>query len=171
MHIRKHYYAYFIVLVTAAFGGVGMSQADEIEKYVIKTGTLEPVPLPKYGYLFVSGSEERFFDMGPNGRSIRGTFGMDDLIQGGFKLDNGKRYLRDGEKGGELERRAASENPGSKVVAMLFRGEAGNILEVKVKGKTPVYRIDIKIGDREVTLWANVEKVDDPPPKEPLKNR
>ena len=158
----------FSILYLCWFACVHLSigKADEITQYVIKIGTLEPAARPQYGYYFVSGDEKQFFDTGPNAVSARALTGIYDLSRAGFRLDNGKEYLQHGEREGELNARAVRENPGAKVFAIIFHGEGGSIVEIKVEGKTPVCRIDLRIGDKDVTLWANREKVDEAP-KEP----
>lgn len=135
--------------------GFQCATADIVDKCVVRVGTLEPASAPAWAYIFRFKGGEELFDMSPNATSIRGVPGIYDLFEAGFKLDNGIKYLHKSEGEGALEKRAYKENPGHKVVAILFRGQGGAILEINLKGQTTVIRVDLKIGNADVTLWSN----------------
>jgi hypothetical protein len=139
--------------------------------FQIRLGVLERVDKPdRSGYVFRwPGGEERFVvrrDQHLTSKEVNMAFPEPPGLRPiGFKLDNGVEYLFQTAAGVRSElataQAAAAEHPDSKGVARLFEGEAGSRLEIALVGPTSVFRTEIEINGRKVTLWAN-RKVDLP---------
>ncbi len=143
-------------------GSFNGARADTVDSYVIRSGTLEFNPDAGFGYIFRFKDEKEIFDLSPHSNTIRGSPGLYDLVEVGFKLDNGAKYFYKDKPMNAVKERAIAENPGAKGLALLFRGIGGAVIEIKFKGKTPVIRVDIKSGNSEVTLWSNIEETEPP---------
>jgi len=161
----KHFHILFIKFVLSivtCLGYDGSLYAREVESFRIREGTIEPVEKPHGSYLFRSSSGDELFDLSGEAflRSKKAELpNIPGLREIGFKLNNGAEYLYRTAEGGRTElataQAAAAEHPGKKVASRLFQGEGGSRLEIAVTGLTPVFRTDVKIGGRDITLWAN----------------
>ena len=162
MKRRSAFLTCIVTTIAVIFGFFIEANADTVDSYVIRNGTLEPNPGPGLGYIFRSKNEKEIFDISPHSNTSRGIPGLFDLVEVGFKLSNGAKYFYKNESVEALKKRAIAENPGAKGDAFLFRGIGGAIIEIKLNGKTPVIRVDIKSGNSEVTLWSNIEETEPP---------
>jgi hypothetical protein len=147
------------ILFLASFSS-GHAQTEKIRSFLIRSGSLTPIAPPGRGYVFRSDSgEEEVFDM--SGKAFLQSSnvslpGIPGLREVGFKLDAGAEYLY--RTLGSLTATwqvAESEHPNSKMVALIFEGEAGSRLEVALEGPTAVFRTDLKFNGLTITLWSN----------------
>ena len=153
------------VVVFMLFSSITNLIAQELQSFRIRAGTIEPLDEPdRIGYVFRSNGEEQMFvarrDEHLTSKSVKLPSPYPPNLQPiGFKLGNGVEYLYQTSAGLRSElataQAAAKEHPESKVVARLFQGEAGSRLELALAGPTPVFRTDLKINGRDITLWSN----------------
>jgi hypothetical protein len=162
-------FASFPACIFAMLMSLSIANGQSIESANIRAGTLARLVSPKVGFVFQPGvgAEEVFEDTGilsTNEGPPRLSL-IPDLPWVGFKLDNGVEYHFKTESGFqnelELAQRANKEHPGHKITALLFTNLANRQMEILIEGKTPVYRLDMKIRGRDITIWIP-KKVSEP---------
>ena len=131
-----------------------LSQLD-VRELEVKSGTLEPLPSPRQGYIFSYGGKIDVYE-----QTITSSFSFHEFWIRGFVFDNGKRLRNNGEGPDKLRERFARENPGAKLVAHTLAGNGHITFEVRLEGKTPIYRVRVKSGEQEATLWLNREEAE-----------
>ena len=160
--IRRNYLVFvllaFFILSDARAEDVRASfdvgHVSKIRNIVVTSGTLEWAADTKIGYTFEFQGGQDFFCVG----SSLTSSGILSARVVGFKLSNGRKYFYGDEGTGELEKRAAKENPGEIAAFRLYKGEDESVFELKTKGKTPVYRVEMVVDGQKITIWTNREE-------------
>ena len=142
---------------------IASRHGDDIESYRVRTGTLE-IAKPEV-YIFRSGSEVETFDVSLFGLAqesgvpefgLRGFRGPRGLREIGFRaLAGGIQEYGTVWKGKVIDG-FLKKKPKDKIVSLIFEGKGGQRVEIKGEGKTPVYRVDLRIDGKLVVLWSNV---------------
>jgi len=153
MRLQRHiptFVAFLAILVLAD----SSARAQEIEAYQIRSGTLE---INGWSYIFRSGPTVETFNWLLNsGVTEPGRPGPRGLREIGFRTKSGDlhEYLR--ETKDQVVKRVMEKRPEEKIVSLIFEGKSGHRVEIKLEGRTPVYRVDLRIADVPVILWSNV---------------
>lgn len=133
---------------------------DDIESYRVRTGTLEIVR-PEV-YIFRSGAEVEEFDVSLLGRAREsgvpefGLHGPRGLKEIGFRAAIGGIQEYGNSWAGKVIDDFLKKNPQDKIVSLIFESKGGQRVEIRGEGKTPVYRVDLRIDGRLVVLWSNI---------------
>ena len=128
--------------------------AEEIESYQIRTGTLE---IDGRTYIFRSGATVQKFDwLLDSGVPEPGLSGPRGLREVGFRTKAGELYLYGKERKDDVILRMKKEKPNVRIESTVFEGKGGHRVEIKLEGRTPVYRMDITIAGFPVILWSNI---------------
>lgn len=155
--MRLLYYARLSIVLVIILKVVNPIAAQEIKTFRARLGSLEFAPLPEVGYIFRFGPETETFrpqnHLSSKGVELKFRIipGLDEI---GFKLDNGIEYVYGSTSALATGQRALQEYPRHRVVSMLFEGEGKSRLEIMLKGKTPVIRVDLQVGERKLNLWS-----------------
>ena len=136
---------------------------EDIESYRVRTGMLE-IARPEV-YIFRSGSEVETFDVSLFGLAqesgvpefgLRGFPGPRGLREIGFRAVKGGIQEYGTVWKGKVIDEFLKKNPKDKIVSLIFEGKGGQLVEIKGEGKSPVYRVDLRIDGRSVVLWSNI---------------
>ena len=134
-------------------------QAEDITSYHIRAGTLE---MSGQKYIFRSGLDVETFDTSFLGRARESGFpelgipGPRDLREVGFRTGSGAIHEYGNTWKGNVIDEFVKQNPQGIILSLIFEGRSGQRVEIKGEGKTPVYRVDMKIDGRPIVLWSNV---------------
>ena len=130
-----------------------------ITSYEIRIGTLEVHKDVKSRYVFRWEGKEEVFNMTTgveSNDSVRPP-GLPDQSEIGFCTKRGEVH-----EYGNLTKLAylqkfSAEHPEEEIEALVFKGINNNRIEISLKEKTPLCRVDIRLGiGRDVTLWSNL---------------
>ena len=155
MSRSTHFFAVLLglLLVATCEGGDTL-----VQSFRVQLGTLEMKRNPGLSFVFRVGGAEEVFDASP--KAILGASGIEfpglpDSKEVGIRVAS-KRVFEYGELDKlRFAERFLAEHPQETVEAIVFMGPTGQRFELKLKGQTLVYRVDLKIEGRDVTLWSN----------------
>lgn len=165
-----------ILILTATFAtfllhAISACAAEPLPSpYKVRFGTLEINDDAKRRYVFRSGESEEVFDLSSESilRSSATKFpGLPDLNEIGFRTQSGKFF-----KYGNLAKEVfvmkfVQEHAEEIGEALIFKGLLDEDLEIKLKGKTLVCRVDMRVNDDLIrVLWKNLPEKRDSKPKE-----
>lgn len=132
--------------------------------YEVRFGTME---VKSDGlYVFRWESQEEIFDSSAvlSGKGIKFP-GLPDLMEIGFRAKSGKIFEYGEQPKIAVVERFMREHPNEEGDTLIFRGRLDENLELKIKGKTPVCRVDVRFTDHDITLWKNLPVPPDVPGK------
>lgn len=130
-----------------------------ITTFNVQLGTLETNSEIKRRFVFRVGEEEReVFDLSILNKSGMQFSGLPDLHEIGIRCKSGKLFEYGEVSKNTFVEQFAKSHPDEELKALVFEGVTGQIIEIKIKGRTPVFRIDLKLDHRNITLWSNAEQ-------------
>ena len=160
----------FLALAGCFLLGIATTDAGDVKSYRVRIGTIEIIGET---YVFTSQQEREVFDVSIfalasedtgllSGTGIPGPKG---LVEVAFRATTGELYeYREHAKprvmGDFLKTRKKEE-----IAALVFVSNSGPRVEIQVKGKTPVCRVDLVFESGPVVLWSNIPESDANPPK------
>ena len=151
----------FYFLSWGFYFSVVWASAGEIESYVIREGTME---ITSTEYIFKSEDFEERIDY-----TLKGMLGISraggamgapvpsGMREIGFRSKKGKDVSYGIEFRNDVIKRFYKENPDDTVESLVFRCEGKQLVFIRVKGKTPLRRVDLRIAGETLFLWSNVE--------------
>jgi hypothetical protein len=159
----KHFIFWITLAIVVTLGVPCTTHGQTVQSFDVRLGTLEINADPKRRYVFrVDGVEKDVFDefdiLAASGERFPG---LPNLRMVGIRCKSGNIFEHGKEPRGVLTERFRK---GEEVAeALIFVGATGERLEVKVEGRTPVYRVDLRIegglGAQILVLWRNVPPV------------
>ena len=75
----------------------------------------------------------------------------------GFRSKKGKDVSYGIEFSNDVVKRFYKENPDDTVESLVFQCEGKQLVYIRVKGKTPLRRVELRISGETLFLWSNVE--------------
>ena len=152
----KHIILFASSAIYLLLGAAGHAVDPSIQSFDVTLGTLELNADIKRRFVFRVGEEEReVFNFDILSSSGIQFPGLPDLKEIGVRCTSGKVYQYGNLTKNTFAERFMKEHPDEVGESLIFEGATGQLLEIKLKGRTPVYRIDLKVQGREVTLWSN----------------
>jgi hypothetical protein len=126
--------------------------AQEIESYKIRIGTLE---VSGRAYIFRSGETVETFDWLTDSGAPQPGRGPRGLRQIGFRSRTGELFEFGEKLPADVVARFAKERPNDAIESLVLEGKAGHRVEINVKGRTPVCRVDLVVSGFPAVLWSN----------------
>lgn len=147
------------VMTLLLFTGGVLSDEPRHTSFRVRIGTLVVNDDFKRRYVFQWDESEEVFDLSTETilRSAGVKFpGLSDLELVGFRAKSGELFKYGKISIYDLVKKIELEHPNVGLEALVFQGELEEDLELKLKGKTPVCRVDLRIEGKDVTLWKNL---------------
>lgn len=150
------------------------SKDSDVESYRCRVGFFV---IKGEKYIFRSGKDEEVFDVSLLGVAAsegtelyRGWPGPRGLVEIGFRTSGGAFYKYGAGSKGAAFQRFQKEKPGEAIECLIFDGEGGHRVEIKIKGQTSICRIDIRLSKGWLILWSNIPECEQPETVRDLKN-
>lgn len=151
---------FFLAFAVVSILGATCNGSDKmITAFKVQHGTLERNSDIKRRFVFRVGEKEReVFDLSILDKSGTQFPGLPDLREIGFRCKSGKLFEYGKVSKNTFVEQFAKSHPDEELKALVFEGVTGQKIKIEIKGRTSVFRIDIKLDDRNITLWSNAEQ-------------
>lgn len=140
---------------------IEMAEAKHLDSFEITQGTLEITSDLKRLYIFRSEGKEEAYDCTMEGQlksDLLKNMGSIDLEEIGFCSSSGAEFTYERQNKTSSLEKFKKDHPTEKIEFYVFKGVTGKKLEIKVSEETSVYRVQLVISGKNITLWSNNQK-------------